>query len=50
MTANAFQENFEESAHAGMNAHLVKPVDPDTLLAVIRQTLEESRTDTAAQP
>ena len=35
MTANAFRKDFEESMRAGMDAHLVKPVDPDRLLRLI---------------
>lgn len=31
MTANAFAEDMEMSRRAGMNAHLSKPIDPETL-------------------
>ncbi len=31
MTANAFAEDLQKSAAAGMNAHLAKPVDPELL-------------------
>ena len=37
MTANAFDEDVQNSLQAGMNAHLSKPVDPERLY----QTLEE---------
>ena len=37
MTANAFDEDVQNSLQAGMNAHLSKPVDPEHLY----QTLEE---------
>lgn len=39
MTANAFRNNFEESMHAGMNAHLVKPIDTDRLYRAINEAL-----------
>ncbi len=31
MTANAFREDMEETALAGMNAHLSKPIEPQKL-------------------
>jgi CheY-like chemotaxis protein len=31
MTANAFEEDLEQSRHAGMDMHLSKPVDPQLL-------------------
>ena len=31
LTVNAFHEHFEESLQAGMNAHLVKPIEPGSL-------------------
>ena len=37
LTANAFDEDVQRSLQAGLNAHLTKPVEPDTLY----QTLEE---------
>ena len=37
LTANAFDEDVRRSMQAGLNAHLSKPVEPDTLF----QTLEE---------
>ena len=37
MTANAFDEDVQNSLQVGMNAHLSKPVDPEHLY----QTLEE---------
>ena len=36
MTANAFDDDVEKSKQVGMNAHLAKPIEPDTLY----QTLE----------
>lgn len=37
MTANAFAEDEKEALSAGMNAHLAKPIDMETLKKVIRQ-------------
>jgi CheY-like chemotaxis protein len=37
LTANAFDEDVQNSLQAGMNAHLSKPVEPDVLF----ETLEE---------
>ena len=37
MTANAFQEDIQQSIEAGMNAHLMKPLDKEK----IRQALQE---------
>ena len=37
LTANAFDEDVQRSMQAGLNAHLSKPVQPDTLY----ETLEE---------
>ena len=37
MTANAFDEDVQQSLQVGMNAHLSKPVEPEHLY----QTLEE---------
>ena len=35
LTANAFQEDVQQSLDAGMNAHLPKPVDPELLLETL---------------
>lgn len=35
LTVNAFQKHFEESLQAGMNAHLVKPIEPASLYQVL---------------
>ena len=37
LTANAFDEDVQHSMHAGLNAHLSKPVEPEILF----KTLEE---------
>ena len=35
MTANAFDENVQQSLQAGMNAHLSKPVEPEHLYEML---------------
>lgn len=40
LTVNAFQKHFEESLHAGMNAHLVKPIEPAALYQVLIKYIE----------
>lgn len=47
MTANAFDEDVERSLHAGMNAHLSKPVEPQHLYETLEKYIaneEEKRT------
>ena len=39
LTANAFDEDVQRSLQAGMNAHLSKPVQPDTLFATLEEML-----------
>lgn len=39
MSANAYDEELKKALLAGMNAHLVKPVEPDTLLATLEEYL-----------
>ena len=34
-TANAFDEDVQRSMQAGLNAHLSKPVEPDTLFETL---------------
>ena len=45
MTANAFQDDIENSLAAGINAHLTKPLDVDkirkTILEMMRKDGEE---------
>ena len=36
MTANAFDEDVQSSLHAGMDAHLSKPVEPERLYETLR--------------
>lgn len=42
MTANAFEEDKENSFKAGMNAHITKPIDIKIILAVLDQVLGTS--------
>lgn len=42
MTANALHKNFEESLQAGMNAHLVKPINHENLFRAIDKVLSRS--------
>ena len=41
MTANAFDQDIENSMAAGMNAHLSKPVEPGLLQAVLKQQMRQ---------
>ena len=39
MTANAYEEDIQQSMEAGMNAHLVKPVEPSELYRGVQSAL-----------
>ncbi len=39
LTANAFDEDVQRSMQAGLNAHLTKPVEPDTLFETLEKLL-----------
>ena len=39
MTANAYDEDIQQSMEAGMNAHLVKPVEPSELYRAVQKAL-----------
>ena len=40
VTANAFDEDVQRSLQAGLNAHLSKPVEPDTLFSTLEQLIK----------
>ena len=42
LTANAFDEDVQRSMQAGLNAHLSKPVEPETLYMTLEEHLAES--------
>jgi CheY-like chemotaxis protein len=39
LTANAFDEDVRHSMQAGLNAHLSKPVDPETLYLTLESMI-----------
>jgi signal transduction histidine kinase len=39
MTANAFKEDAEACIEAGMNAHIAKPIDPDSFMKMLAEHL-----------
>ena len=39
LTANAFDEDVQNSMQAGLNAHLSKPVEPDILFETLEALL-----------
>ena len=43
MTANAFLEDKKQAQHAGMNGHIAKPFDIETMLAEIRKVLSPTQ-------
>lgn len=43
LTANAFQSDMDAAQSAGMNEHLAKPADADTLYAALRKWITISR-------
>jgi CheY-like chemotaxis protein/HPt (histidine-containing phosphotransfer) domain-containing protein len=51
MTAHAMSGDRERSLEAGMNDHLIKPIDPDTLFAaLLRWIPKRDRSSVAAEP
>ena len=41
LTANAFDEDVQRSMQAGLNAHLSKPVQPDTLYETLENLIHD---------
>ena len=41
MTANAFEEDKREAIAAGMNGHIAKPIQVDTLLAMLVEVISQ---------
>ena len=39
MTANAFEEDKQEALRSGMNGHVAKPIDIDTLMEAMDSLL-----------
>ena len=39
LTANAFDEDVQRSMQAGLNAHLSKPVEPETLYRTLESMI-----------
>ena len=40
LTANAFDEDVQRSMQAGLNAHLSKPVEPETLFKTLENLIK----------
>ena len=40
LTANAFDEDVQRSMQAGLNAHLSKPVEPETLFDTLENLIK----------
>ena len=43
MTANAFAEDTQRALDAGMNAHIVKPINVDVMLSTIASCVAAAR-------
>ena len=41
LTANAFDEDVQRSMQAGLNAHLSKPVEPDSLYETLESLIKD---------
>ena len=40
LTANAFDEDVQRSLQAGLNAHLSKPIDPESLFTTLESLIK----------
>ncbi len=40
MTANAFEEDRQKALEAGLNGHIVKPINVDNLIEVLKEALK----------
>ena len=40
MTANAFEEDKKKAFESGMNGHIAKPIDVDTLFTTLKQIIK----------
>ena len=45
MTANAFEEDKRDAIAAGMNGHIVKPIQVDKLLSILSEVIRQMRND-----
>ena len=43
MTANAFEEDKCKTKEAGMNEHIVKPLEKQVLIAVINKCIQSAQ-------
>jgi CheY-like chemotaxis protein len=43
LTANAFDEDVQRSLQAGLNAHLSKPVEPETLFSTLESLIDPDK-------
>ena len=48
LTANAFDEDVQQSMQAGLNAHLSKPVEPDTLFETLENLIGDKADPSSA--
>lgn len=44
MTANVFVKNVHDALDAGMNAHIAKPLNLETLKSTLRSCLPKNKT------
>ena len=43
MSANAYDEDVKACLEAGMNAHIAKPFDPESLMKLIQKYIREKQ-------